>query len=495
MTRPMTLTVALLAALPVLAKIEMGAPFSDHAVLQRDMQLPVWGKADPGATVKVTFAEQEKTAVADVSGRWRVTLDPLPASKEPRDMVVTSNSQTPTPSNPQTLIKDLLVGEVWFASGQSNMDCPIWGGNPRYRDANGALVLAMTRLPHVRYCKNAQRWSVKPLELTSTWRTLTPENVRAFPLSAIGFYYVRELYLALDVPVGIVDASWGGTNIDAWTPRCGYADCDPALRETADYVPVENGTFPLGWTHEWDWSAPINKPYQQPTVIWNGMVDAWCPMAMRGVIWYQGCHNNGQAPSYCERMHALYNGWSRAFENPRLSFRFAQLAPYYHNWMGIVQAQARFAAEEPNASMVATADVGNFDDVHPNRKEIVAKRLAAQALRRDYGFDIPEADPPALRSAKFDGAKAELSFDHVKSWYVYSPDKSVDAAFELAGADGVWHPAKIENLNAFVVEGPALVLASEEVAEPVRARYMGRNRTMGTLYNEMSLPLGPFETK
>ena len=498
-TKTMVAAVAALAAGIAAAEIRMGAPFTDGAVLQRDMKLPVWGTATAGATVKVAFAGQEKAATAGADGAWRVDLQPLETSAEGRKMTVVELSGNQTVST-QT-VSDLLVGEVWLASGQSNMECPIWGGGTRYRDGNGGLLTEMTRLPLVRYVSVEHKRSVEPVSTPAKWRKFVSADLSdGRRLSAVAFYYARELYLALGIPIGIVNVSWGGTNIDAWTPRCGYSDCDESIRKTAEY-PVRSQEE---WKKETDAIGPIGASHQQPTVLWNGMVASFAPMAIRGFIWYQGCHNSGESQLYAAKLHALYNGWARSFENPDLRMYLVQLAPYHHNWLGICAAQNRFVSEQKNAALAVTADVGNFKDIHPNRKEIVAKRLVVHALKRDYGFDIPEDDSPVFRSVDYGNGQATLTFDHVKEWYVYSPDRSHEPAFELAGTNGVWAAAKVVNwkpgkdkkgnvIESDFIAGGKIVLKSDAVAEPVAVRYMGREKTSGTMYNEVSLPLGAFE--
>ena len=509
MKKLMVLSATAAALLSASAKIEMGAPFADGAVLQRGMKVPVWGTLNEihslPSRVTVSFAGQTKTVRPDTYGRWQVELEPLATSAEGRTMTVVEEADdwfARLFSKPRDTVelKDILVGEVWFASGQSNMECPIWGGNTRYRDMKGGLMTTMTELPLVRYVKMNHRWSTEPAPIRARWRTLTSANLTQVQFSAVAFYYARELHLALGIPVGILDASWGGTNIDAWTPRCGYEGCDPSIQATADYV------VKADWKAETDKKGPIGGAHQQPTVLWNGMVGAFAPMAMRGFIWYQGCHNSGESHLYAAKMHALYSGWSRAFRNPDLKLYFVELAPYNQNWLGICAAQDRFVAEEKNAALAVTADVGNFDDIHPNDKEIVAKRLAVHALKRDYGFAIPEDCSPVFKSVAFADGQATLAFDHVKNWYVYAPNRSRAAAFELAGADGVWQPAKIVNsrpgkdkngnkTDTDYIDGAAIVLKSDAVAAPVKVRYLGQPRTSGTMYNEASLPLGAFETK
>ena len=511
MGRAFAAVVMAVVAFPLFAGIEMGAPFTDGVVLQRGMKVPVWGKfttiCKVQRKVQVEFAGQKKVAEVGVDGVWRVELDPMEASKESRTMKVSELTSGFFSYNvfDSVEVKDVLVGEVWFASGQSNMECPIWGGNTRYRDMKGGLMTTMTYLPNIRYVKSSKTWSAQPKKLNAKWCKFTPEDLQRFyrkdggagvELSAVAFYYARELYLALDVPIGILDASWGGTNIDAWTPRSGYEGCDESIKATAEY-PVK-----ADWQAS-DKKGPIGSAHQQPTVLYNGMVASYAPMAMRGFIWYQGCHNSGESQLYCAKLHALYNGWSRDFANPDLKFYLVQLAPFNQNWLGICMAQTQFCAEEKNAALAVTADVGNFDDIHPNDKEIVAKRLAVHALKRDYGFDIPQDDSPVLKSASFKDDKATLSFDNVKDWYVYAPDRSRKPAFELAGDDGKWHPANVLNYrknkgkggkmnDTDYIDGADIVISSKDVPKPVKARYMGQPRTFGTLYNEASLPLGPF---
>ena len=481
------------AAATAQAKIEMGTPFSDGAVLQRGMEVPVWGKAEPGAKVSVAFAGAEVSATACETGCWKVKLPAMSASAEGRTMTVTESKAGFLWFDDETDrvdVKDVLVGEVWFASGQSNMECPIWGDNPRYRDGAGALVTSMDHLPNLRFAKNNKAWSTAPQRAKSQgWKSYEPKSFAGYTLSAVAYYYARELYLALGgVPVGIVDASWGGTNIDAWTPRCGYEGCDPSLREVAAFKV----------TDKWNASmkkGPIGRVHDQPTVLFNGMVDSWAPMAMRGFIWYQGCHNGSEPQLYAAKLHALRDGWAKRFENPALKIYLVQLAPYKTNWPGLVAAQTKYAEEEPLAALAVTADVGNFDDIHPNSKEIVAKRLAVHALKRDYGFDIAEDDSPVLKSVAFKDGAAEMTFKHATGWYVYAPDRSVEPAFEVAGEDGVWKPAKLQNVTSRGnVTGKTLVVKSKDVPAPVKVRYLVRSRTMGSVYNQASLPLGPFSS-
>ena len=477
-------SLALLVPATAGAKVVSGTPFADNMVLQRGRAVPVWGVADPGEEVTVSFAGQTKKTKAGADGKWRVALDPMDASAENRVMKIAGAANAEE-------IKNVLVGEVWFASGQSNMECPIWGPGPRYRDGQGAVMTTMTVRRNIRYAKNQRKWSATPLaDWKGVWRDFSPESFKAtfqYNLSAVAFYYALGLYDALGVPVGIIDSSWGGTNIDAWTPRSGYAN-HPELADVAAYPVAQD------WKSEMK-KGPISGGQQQPTALYNGMVAGWAPFAIRGMIWYQGCHNAGEPHIYCEKMHALYDGWSKEFDNPGLKLYFVQLAPYSHSWFAIQQSQMRFAEEEKNAAMVTTCDIGNSWDIHPNDKETVARRLVLHALKRDYGFADIIDDSPALQSWKVEGNKFVMSFSNANKWYAYNADRSEATGFEIAGKDGKFVPAKIENKGANgSLSGKELVVSAPGVAKPCRIRYLASKPWIGSLYSfDSGLPLGPFE--
>ena len=505
------LVLAVASALPVFAKIEMGTPFSDGMVLQRDREVPVWGKAAPGSRVSVEFAGNSVSAVACKGGCWKVMLPAMEASKEDRVMTVTEQESGWFGTTTDEIeIADVLVGEVWMCSGQSNTDCPVWGSNPRYRDAWGALSLTSVVKPFVRLVKTPLVASAKPrYGYKATWMKMTPDmydlckkGVR-MP-SAMGYYYALELANALDIPIGLVDSSWGGTNIDAWTPRSGYEGIRQ-LDDVAALPVVDESEFGrLKQSGVYKGKGIYGKWIQQPTALWNGMVAAYAPMACRGFIWYQGCHNSGEHQRYAVKMHALYNGWAKEFENSGLKLYFVQLTPWGNEIIPHIQmAQAKFDAEEENADMAVINDVGNLKDIHPNDKRTVAKRLALHALRRDYGFATIRDNSPTLKSWKVDGDRFVLSFNDAEGWYVYNPDRSTDVGFEVCGTNGVWKAAKIVNLKSSKdrkgnplfsgsLEGKDIVVSSAEVKEPVKLRYLHSAPWFGALYNDVNLPLGAF---
>lgn len=498
------------AAMVAEAKIELATPFSDGMVLQRGRAVPVWGKAEPGRKVTVAFADGEASTIACAKGCWKVMLPAMEASKESRTLTVTeSEIGWLWDSVLETVeVKDVLVGEVWMCAGQSNTDCPVWGSSPRYRDGMGAMSIQTTVKPFVRLVKTPLVASATPRKgYAVKWTKMTPQDLDyakgvRMP-SAMGYYFALELANALDIPVGLVDSSWGGTNIDAWTPRSGYEGI-AGLEGEKNWNLVDQ----KNWKDTMR-KGPVSGWIQQPSALWNGMVAAYAPMAIRGFIWYQGCHNSSECQRYCDKMHALYNGWAKEFANPGLKLYFAQLAPWgYAGIANIQMAQAKFDAEEKNAGMAVINDVGNLTDIHPNDKRTVAKRLAAHALKRDYGWSWVKDDSPTFKSMKIEGDKVTLSFDGAEGWYLYNPtmgDKST--GFELAGADGVFKKAELVNLEMTPhwrtkkpefkgrITGKDLVVRAEGVKEPKRVRYLFNAPWFGGLYNEVCLPLGAFETK
>ena len=453
----------------MMAAVKLASPFTDGAVLQRDRPVPVWGWADPGEKVEVAFGGQTANATADGNGRWRVDLRPMPASCEGRTLTANGIS-----------VRDVLVGEVWICSGQSNMEFPVNGWHPHLSDRLGATIAQMTRLPNVRFARSpyAGAWSAVPKERAATpvvWKRFTRENLAgSMAFSAVGAYFALEIYHALDskVPVAVVGAYEGGTPINAWTPQAGE---------------TRNATSCVA-----------------PGVLFNELVGPWCPYAIRGLLWYQGCYDAPHAELYTAKMHRLYDGWAAKFGQPDLPLLFAQLAPWWSPDVPRIQeAQARFAAEQPNAAMAVINDVGNFHDIHPHEKSTVAKRLALHALKRFYGFTDIEADSPTLRSWKVENGAFHLAFDHAKSLHLYNADFSVSNGFEIAGADGRFVPATIDNLVVStnfwkkpeyrgLLKGEGLIVRADGVPAPCRLRYLHSAPWRGNIYNEVNLPLGAF---
>ena len=491
---------------PVASPVTFSTPFGDGMVLQRGRPVPVWGTAAPGESVVVRFAGQEKSATADGDGRWRIDLDPMPECAEGRELSAESAT------GGRMSVADVLVGEVWFVSGQSNCELPLVGNNPHFSDRQGILVANMTHRPLIRFARTAASWSAEPcreLRQRAEWRKCVPENLRKpAAFSAMGVYFALDVFAETGIPIGLVGAYLGSTNIEPWIPREGF-DGVPGAEWCRDWQTMPPGSPVTNLVA----TGHVNALNRQPSVMWNKMVAPWTPMAARGVLWYQGCSNSsrgkddGSGDWYRRMMHALYDSWSRAFENPSMRLYFVQLAPF-DDWWDVQSCQAAFAAEEPNAAMVTTCDIGNLHDIHPNEKATIGKRLAALALKRDYGFDDLVADAPALRQCMADGGTVRLDFSNASGWWLYNANWSVDVPFEIADENGDWHPARLMNtVNGFtntvpwktkgaIDGGGTLVLSADGVTSPATVRYLRKRPWTGFLYStDSGLPLGPFEAK
>ena len=456
--------------------------FQDGMVLQREKPVAVWGTAEAGERVTVTFAGQSVQATADADGRWLARLAPMAASAEGRELVANG-----------AVVKDVLVGEVWLCSGQSNMSMQMWSRTHVFqhgnRETNGYLDAAIVDEPNVRACTVPTIWSVQPKIPAQhiVWQRLQPGRQQA--LSAIAFHYSIILHHALKVPVGVIVAASGATNIETWTSPDGFRSV-PSLASYADKPLLPE---PPPGTSKRDWN--VLRAKNQPRALWNGMVYPLVPFTFRGALWYQGESNREQGGAYKEYLVALWNGWSKAFENPEMPFYLVQIAPYDYDMKpdnpkatdcGIWEAEAVFAHENPHAGMVSIVDVGEHDNIHPGDKRTMAIRLAALALNRTYGRKDVPCDGPEVASFAVKGNVVTLKFNHVSKWLLHG---KAPAPFELAGADGKFVPATVKYLDG------AVELRASGVAEPKEARYLWNWCGKGRLKNDYGFPLPPFRMR
>ncbi|NLG13424.1 MAG: 9-O-acetylesterase [Lentisphaerae bacterium] len=500
----------LLLSLPLLAKLVPAPIFVDNMVLQREMSVPVWGTADVGELVEVAFAGQTVKAVADNSGKWMARLSPLTANAEGAELVIKGSAETIT-------VKNVLVGEVWLCSGQSNMEMPMWTDNARWRNTDGNKFVAEGANPLIRFTKMVPYgWSKFPrTDFPMKWEALDTEN--GLSLSACAFFFGQELQRELKIPIGLVTSHWGGTRIEPWTPPCGFDsvpevaniahEVNAKLPGTKTYSEVADKTIQTykEWLEKFqaakdageelpkapDFPGELvwSNSHQQSTVLYNKMLYPFVPFAFRGAIWYQGCSNLGDGMLYRHKMQALFNGWKVVFQNPDLKFYFVQLAPF--NYGGdperlprLMEAQQAFAdANGPAVGMAVINDVGDLGDIHPHDKQTVGKRLAALALKRDYGKDI-KADSPTLASCEFVGGQAILTFKNAEGWKTTN-DEAVKN-FTLAGIDGVHREAKVK------IDGAKLIVTADGVEKAKSVRYHWHQLNEGNLFNEAGFPLGAF---
>ena len=480
-----------------LAALELGVPFRDLMVLQREKPVAVFGEADPGAKVTVAFDGQSVSGAADANGRWRVTLAPMPASASNRTMTVTAKTSAASCTKE---VRSVLVGEVWLAGGQSNMEMPM-AGAPCYRDRQGGLLAQIERLDAVRLGKPWGTWHEPTNRCGFAWSRMdSPYAIGG--TSALAFYYARELNRVLKVPVGVLWPCCGGTGIDEWTPKTAFAKY-PSLKALADRTVYARED----WKPEYA-KAPVWNYNFQPTVYFNGCVAPIAPYTVRGLVWYQGCANQAYADRYADNLRAFYDGWSAAFENPDLRMDIVQLAPYNNpRIVKLWAAQDAFARDPAYSNRVSRTvinDLGNAAEIHPVDKEIVARRVLLHALKRDYGFKGITADSPEPVAVKA-GTNGTLAVTFSNAKWLYYRNRArkiAENGFELAGADGVWKPAVFVNAKGrdgwgHEHEGrfPANVveLRAEGVAAPVRVRYLANAPWEGGLFSEVDLPAPAFE--
>lgn len=405
MCRSVLLHLALLGpCLPAAAAVRLPAVISDHMVLQRGAEVPIWGSADPGEEVTVQLAGKERAVRADAQGKWKVHFDLSKAA--PSSLVLRARGR-----DSSVVVGDILLGEVWLAWGQSNMVMPLAAQPGKSSNRDAATSVAAANYPQIRLFKVAQKKSTRPAEdVEGSWVVTTPEAMVASKFSAVAYYFGQRLHERLGVPVGLIDASSGGTRIEAW-------------------MPDEGPRF-------------------------NGMVAPLAPFALRGAIWYQGESNlieDRDIHQYAGKMERLVAGWRR-YWGAELPFYFAQLAPHAYSVnqrRHVVDSPYRLpqfweaqadATRIPGTGMVVTNDtVDDLGDIHPGWKQPVGQRFANLALAHTYGARDVHAFGPTMRAVSFTGGEAVVRFDHGEGLAARRGEQLT--WFEIAGADGIYHPA------------------------------------------------------
>lgn len=451
---------------PVAAEVKLPAVFSDHMVLQRDKAIPVWGWDAPGTEVTVTLGEAKASAKADDKGGWKVALPAQKANAKGQKLAVKGTSEKS--------FSDVLVGEVWLCSGQSNMEWTVAASdNPQQEIANG-------NHPLIRHIKIPHRPSAKAETDVQTkgWEIASPKTVAQF--TAVGYYFAVNLRKDKDfaeVPVGLIGSNWGGTRIEPWTTPEGFKAV-PALKNIADKL----AEFPSK-----DAKGAIN--HQSPLALYNGMIAPLVPYGIRGALWYQGESNNGEGMLYAEKMKALIHGWRKLWNDEAMPFYFVQIAPFtYRNTNLPFLWEAQLAASKiPGVGMAATMDIANIKDIHPKNKQEVGRRLALIALSRTYGRDGLVISGPFYKSMKAEGAKVRIVFDGVAGGLKSRDGKDL-THFTVAGADKKFVPAKA------VIEGNEVVVSAEGVSEIAAVRFGWAETAEPNLANKEGLPAYPFRT-
>lgn len=506
------------------ADVKLPAVFGNGMVLQRDTNLPVWGKADPGEQVTVAVADQKATTKADKTGKWIVRLKPLKVGG-PLEVTVQGKNTIK--------LTDVLVGDVWVCSGQSNMQFQVRSANNAEKDIAGA------NFPRIRLFQVKRVVAQVPRDdCEGSWSHCTPQTVPSF--SAVGFFFGREVHKRLGVPIGLIHTSWGGTPAEAWTERSFLEAHPETLPILARWMRVLERYSEELKRHEERmaaWREAVKKARaakkqpprpprgpagprhpHYPSGLYNAMVAPLVPFAIKGAIWYQGESNAGRAYQYRVLFPAMIQSWRKAWGQGDFPFLFVQLAnfrgvdpePRDNPWPELREAQ-QMTLSLPKTGMAVIIDIGAASNIHPRNKQTVGYRLALAGLKVAYGQNIVYSGP-VYASMTIEGNKARVKFKSVGGGLVALPFKdpvlpngptlakrfgrdikglrpeSEVLGFAIAGQDKkfVWAKARIE--------GDAVVVWSEKVAKPVAVRYAWENNPICNLYNKEGLPASPFRT-
>ena len=498
MKRMFFLAAALSLAATAHADVKLPAILNEGMVLQRSAPLKFWGWADEGEQVTVEFLGQKKSVTAK-AGKWEVTLKGVRTAGGPFPLTISGKNKIE--------FKDILVGEVWVCSGQSNMELTLKTSFQSEAD------IAKSANPNIRLfmVKNTRSDSPKQdVEVQLPWSAAAPESVPGF--SAVGYYFGRMLNEKLGVPIGLISSDWGGTPAEAWTPEERILG-NGALKPIADNYPAARARYEeqrIKWQADSTQAKLDGKtPPAAPRLPWryselyNAMIAPLTNYGIRGTIWYQGEANASRAMQYRELFPTMIEGWRSVWKNKDMPFYLVQLAPFQASgsekteYAELRESQTLATQRLRNVGMAVITDVGEEKDIHPKKKQPVGERLALLARRDLYREKGLVAQGPTFKSAAFNGEKAVVSFAHTGTGLMAAPADSVGSAvlggkvvgFMLAGDDGKFYPAEA------VIEGTDKVIVTcAQVQAPKAVRYGFTNFPITNLWNKEGLPAGPFRS-
>ena len=499
------LPIIVLMVLAACARANVSLPdvISDGMVLQQKQKVPIWGEADPGESVTVRFSGQTKSATASANGHWIVKLDPMRANTTPAVMTISGKNTIE--------LKNILVGEVWLVAGQSNMQRLL--SETAHGDA--AIAAANHPLIHLFNVRRQVAFKHAPPPL-ATWQACSPQSVKEF--SAAGYYFGVELERELRVPIGLINASYGGSQAEAWTP-VEYLLASDDLRPTVERTKIWDEERPRvrvqydeaikKWRAESDKAKAAGaRPSPSPAVpdalreyriassIYDGMIAPLIPFYIRGAVWYQGESNEARAQQYGILLPTMIRAWRERWHEGAFPFGIVQLPNYRDSksdpadepWSFVREAQRRTVINTANTGLIVTIDIGEAHDIHPKNKLDVGKRMARWALADVYGRRLTKSGP-MFRAAKIDGARVTLKFDQAGEGLRLHDGDRLDE-FAVAGADHKWFWAKAKIIGKDRIE-----VWSESVPHPLAVRYaFNNNPRHPNLTNETGLPATPFRT-
>ena len=484
--------------------VKCPSQFSDSMVLQRDKSVPVWGWTSPNEKIVVQFAGQEKRTVSDPSGQWKIVLDKMQASQENRELVISSGEK-------KKVFKNVMVGEVWIASGQSNMQWTLPRSNMPKE------VLAKLNEPLVRIITLRRATSASPrLNFDAKWQTLN--SVSGPGSSAVASFFAIKLKNELNVPIGMISTSWGGTRIEPWTPAEGFDKIKELKHmgdevrnmDQPDHVKISQVKDRIETLNNWlstaETSSKIGKKVmpvpeapsinkkisnRSPGAIYNSMIHPLVGTAIRGAIWYQGESNMGEGMLYEKKMQALVKGWREIWYQGEFPFYYVQLAPFGRysgeKLGGLWEAQMMAMKSIPNSGMAVTTDIGNLRDIHPKDKEGVGNRLALWALAKDYGKKVVYSGP-IYSSHEILNDKMIISFQYAESGLAFK-GKALKDIYVKSATDKEYVLAETS------IDGSKLIVSHPKGEKPTSVRMGWNKNAEPNLMNKEGLPASPFRTK
>jgi len=493
----LSLVVVLVCAAASFADVKLPAAISDNMVLQQGMKVSIWGWAEPGEKVAVGGNWQSLGwhTTADKDGRWMVKIKP-PKAGGPYKMTINGKNTI--------TIKNILVGEVWVCSGQSNMERSV------KRSANAEQEIVSANYPNIRLFAVRKTIADSPqTDCSGNWSSCSPETVADF--SAAAYFFGRELHSRLGVGVGLIQTCWGGTPAEAWT-RHEVLASDPELKPIVDRFDEAWGNYLKAindYTQELiSWLSAAEKAHVEggqipgepdkprspsgprtPSRLYNAMIAPLVPYGIRGAIWYQGESNTGRAWQYRKLFPAMIENWRNDWGQGDFPFYYVQIAPFKYGkeFIGVELREAQLKAlSVPNTGMAVITDIGNINDIHPKNKQDVGKRLALWAMAKTYGREEIVCSGPIYKSMKIEGDKIRLFFDYVDGGLVAKGGPLTH--FTIAGED-----RKFVEANARI-DGDTIVVSSDKVKNPVAARFAWSNAAVPNLFNKARLPASSFRT-
>ena len=457
----LTLSMLILACV-VSANVKPNSLFSDHMILQMGKYIPIWGTAQEGEKITVNFNGQEKKTIA-VNGRWRVKLSPMPYTTTPLSMTVSGNDTV--------IVHDILVGEVWLCSGQSNMERQLGPTPSQLLITNWEKEKNEANYPLIRQFFVPLKYSTEKItDVNGNWTICSPQMVVNF--SAVGFFFARNLYQRLKVPIGIIFSAYGGTIAEDWTSKTALENNTELNEFTRNYKQITSQSW--------------HPKEQVMNGLYNGMIYPLIPFAIKGVAWYQGENNNVRAGQYRTVLSTMIQNWRKDFQQGNFPFLIVQIAPHKDMKPELREAQFLVSQTVKNIALIVTTDCGHVTDIHPPYKQPVGERLALSALHLAYKVNI-EYEGPLYKSHKIRNSSIILNFNHIgKGLSIKGSDEL--KGFVIAGKNTEFVQATAK------IKGKQIIVYNNQIKKPIAARYGWANAPNVNLINLEGLPASPFRT-